>query len=52
MKPIIHGEDQFRTPGGSRSQGDGDAGAPTDQASTPTATAPVDGVGENIDLRG
>ena len=52
MKPIIHGEDQFRTPGGSRSQADGDAGSPTDQASTPTATAPVDGVGENIDLRG
>lgn len=50
--PIIHGKDQSRNPGGSRSQAGGDASSPTDQASTPAATAPIDGVGENIDLRG
>ncbi len=50
--PIIHSEDQSGNPSGSRSQADGDAGSPTDQASTPAAIAPIDGVGENIDLRG
>jgi len=45
-------DDEFCTPGGSRSQADGDAGSPEDQGSTAAATAPIDGIGENIDLRG
>ncbi len=50
--PIIQGEDDPRNPGGSSSQSDGDAGSPEDQGSTPAATASIDGIGENIDLRG
>lgn len=50
--PVIHGEDESRNQGGSRRRKGRNADGSPDQGSDADVTATIEGIGENIDLRG